>query len=198
LIDVAQVGHFACRPHLPHVTNLSLAEPGIDQNVRLAAEGDEAAFASLVSVHHASMVRVAYAITGDAAAAADAAQAAWAVAWRRLGSLREASSVRPWLVAIAANEARQAIRRGRGVHVVDISDHLDAESGGDPADGISSVDLGRALRRLGAEERMLLALRFVAGMDSTEIATHLGLSPSGVRSRLSRLIERLRTELDHA
>ena len=31
-----------------------------------------------------------------------------------------------------------------------------------------------------------------------EIAAQLGMSASGVRSRLSRLIESLRTELDHA
>jgi DNA-directed RNA polymerase specialized sigma24 family protein len=44
----------------------------------------------------------------------------------------------------------------------------------------------------------LLALRFAAGLDSSQIAEQLGLSASGVRSRLSRLIERLRLDLDHA
>jgi DNA-directed RNA polymerase specialized sigma24 family protein len=33
-------------------------------------------------------------------------------------------------------------------------------------------------------------------MDSSEIASELGISASGVRSRLSRLIERLRQELE--
>jgi RNA polymerase sigma-70 factor (ECF subfamily) len=181
------------------VTDLTLAEPHTgDPTVRLAAAGDEAAFERLVAAHHPSMVRVAFAITGDGTAAADAAQAAWASAWRRLGSLRDPASVRSWLIAIAANEARQAVRRARGLRVVDISEHLDAMAGGDPAEAISTVDLGRVLGGLDADDRVLLALRFVAGMDSTQIATHLGLSPSGVRSRLSRLIDRLRTELDHA
>jgi RNA polymerase sigma-70 factor (ECF subfamily) len=187
--------------HLHGVTNLVLAETGTtDATVRLAAAGDEDAFARLVATHHAPMARVAYAITGDAAAAADAVQAAWATAWRRLGTLRDPSSVRGWLVAIAANEARQVVRRDRGRQVVDISGLLDggAGAGGDPADRIVTVDLARALRGLNGNDRALLALRFVAGLDSTQIATHLGLSPSGVRSRLSRLIERLRTELDHA
>ncbi len=144
------------------------------------------------------MIRVAYAITGDAEAAGDAAQGAWTIAWRRLHTLRNRDQVRAWLVAIAANEARQAVRKRGRWSVVDISETLDAAPGADPVDRIGSVDLGRALARLKPDDRTLLALRFVAGLDSTEIAAQLGLSPSGVRSRLARLIERLRRELDHA
>ena len=67
---------------------------------------------------------------------------------------------------------------------------------GDPADAIDLVDLGRALRGLTPDERSLLAMRYVAGFDSTQIAKEAGMSASGVRSRLSRLLERLRKELD--
>ena len=165
---------------------------------RLAASGDEAAFARLVDRHHASMARVAYAITCDVESARDATQIAWATAWRRIQSLRDHGEVHAWLVAIAANEARQQLRKRGGRTIVDISDVLDAAPGGDPADQIGVVDLARALARLKPEDRALLALRFAAGLNATEIAAQLHLSPSGVRSRLARLIERLRTELDHA
>lgn len=172
--------------------------PAVDRTVALAATGDEAAFARLVAEHHAAMARVAYVIVGDADQARDAVQSAWALAWRRIGSLRDPAQVRPWLVAIAANEARQLLRRRRARPVVDISAALDRHRAGDPADRIETVDLARALARLAPDDRALLALRFVAGLDSTEIASQLGLSASGVRSRLARLLERLRTELDHA
>ena len=173
-----------------------------DPTVRLAATGDQAAFARLVATHHAAMTRVAYAITGDRDAAADAVQVAWTTAWSRLGALRDHGTVRAWLIAIAANEARQILRRRKSRPVVDISADLDlslgAAPGADPAERIPTVDLARALRGLGPDDRTLLALRFVAGLDSTQIANHLGLSASGVRSRLARLLERLRLELDHA
>jgi RNA polymerase sigma-70 factor (ECF subfamily) len=170
-----------------------------DATVRLAATGDEAAFTRLVEHHHASMAKVAYVITGDVEAARDATQAAWAIAWRRIGSLRDPGQVRAWLVAIAANEARQAIRRSRrSGPVLDISAALDQRGAGDPADSIATVDLARALRGLAPDDRALLALRFAAGLDSGEIASQLGISASGVRSRLARLLDRLRTELDHA
>jgi RNA polymerase sigma-70 factor (ECF subfamily) len=174
------------------------AAPATDVTARLAACGDEAAFARLVDRHHASMARVAYAITGDVEAARDATQIAWATAWRRLHSLRDHGQVRAWLVAIAANEARQQLRKPGGRTIVDISEVLDAAPGADPADQIGVLDLARVLARLKPEDRALLALRFAAGLNATEIAAQLHLSPSGVRSRLARLIERLRTELDHA
>lgn len=179
------------------MTEVAIREaPGNDSIVARAASGDQAAFAHLVTEHHASMARVAYAITGEAESAADAVQVAWAAAWQRLRSLRDPSTVGPWLIAIAANEARQVLRRQRRRPVLDISSVAEPTGGSDPAE-VSTIDLARALRALNPDDRMLLALRFTAGMDSNEIAGRLGMSASGVRSRLSRLIERLRTEIEN-
>ncbi len=182
--------------HLPDMTNSLVGEAvGIEATVRSAATGDEIAFARLVAEHHASMARVAYVICGDADVTRDAVQSAWAIAWRRMRSLRDPAHVRAWLVAIAANEARQAVRRRRRDRVVDISEDLDQPVGNDPVESVEMVDLRRVLRGLTAEERALLAMRYAAGLDSNEIAPHLGLSASGVRSRLARLLERLRVDL---
>ena len=170
----------------------------LDTTVRLAAHGDEAAFSRLVAEHHASMSRVAFVICGDPEATRDAVQSAWSIAWRRLHALRDPEQVRAWLIAIAANEARQSIRQQRRRPVLDISHAIEHDAGGDPADTIGQVDLQRALAHLKPDDRRLLALRFVAGFDSTEIARHTGMSASGVRSRLARLLDRLRTDIDHA
>ena len=181
------------------MTGLTLGDATqTDATVRLAAEGNEAAFARLVDRHHAAMSRVAYAVTGDVDSARDATQAAWTIAWRRLPTLRDHAQIRAWLVAIAANEARQVVRRRRAHPVIDLGEAIEVGVDGDPAGRIESVDLARVIGSFKPEDRALLALRFVAGLDSTEIAPHVGLSPSGVRSRLSRLIERLRKELEDA
>jgi len=169
----------------------------VDRTAELAAAGDPDAFARLVDTHHASMARVAYVICGDPEAARDAVQSAWSIAWRRIGSVRDPDRIGTWLVAIAANEARGAVRRRRRSVRVESLDLVPEQGAtGDPADAISVVDLRRVLEHVGADDRALLALRFVAGLDSTEIASRLGLSASGVRSRLSRLIDRLRVELE--
>jgi RNA polymerase sigma-70 factor, ECF subfamily len=168
----------------------------VASTVRLAAEGDEASFTRLVTEHRVAMARVAFVICGDPEVTRDAVQAAWSIAWRRLPSLRDPDQVRPWLIAIAANEARQMVRAQRRRPVIDISTTAGRDETADPAAAIELLDLQRALARLNADDRRVLALRFVAGFDSTEIARYTGLSASGVRSRLARALDRLRMEID--
>jgi RNA polymerase sigma-70 factor (ECF subfamily) len=162
-----------------------------------AASRDAAAFARIVDAHHEPMARVAYVITGDSALTADALQSAWAIAWRRLPQLRDPARLRPWLVAIAANEARSIIRRAHRRVVTPIPMGIELPGGPDPADSISMFDLSRVLANLSPDDRRLLALRFVAELNSEEIARELGISASGARSRLERLLKKLRQELDH-
>lgn len=162
-----------------------------------AAAGDVDALARIVRAHHDDMARVCFVICGDPDLAQDAVQSAWPIVIEKLGSLRDADRLRSWLVSVAANEARQSMRRRRRQPVVTGLDIHDAGSSRtDPAAQADLIDLASALRRLPPDDRALLALRFVAGFDATELGRALGLSPSGVRTRLSRLIARLRTELD--
>ena len=161
-----------------------------------AAGGEETAFARIVAAHHDDMTRVCYVIAGDLDIADEAVQAAWAIAWRKLPTLREADRLRPWLVSVAVNETRQLLRRHRRRSVVELSvADTTATHGPDPAGRTADIDLANALARLDPADRTLLALRYVAGFDSRELARATGLSPSGTRARLARLLDRLRTEL---
>ncbi|HEU0244067.1 MAG TPA: sigma-70 family RNA polymerase sigma factor [Candidatus Limnocylindrales bacterium] len=182
------------------MTGIATDERAIgDTVVRRAMAGDREAFTRLVATYDSSMAKVAYVVSGDPDLARDAVQAAWTIAWRRLGGLRDPGQVRAWLLTIAANEARQLVRRRRRHPVVDLSIVGDATDGhGDPGDRIHLLDLERALHRLKPDDRALIALRYIAGLDSGQIAAQLGGSASGIRSRLSRAIEHLRTDLDHA
>ena len=171
--------------------------------VRAAASGDEAAFTELVARHHRDLLRVAYVICRDSALAEDSAQAAWAIAWRRLGDVKDPTQIRGWLVAVAANEARRTMRsRRRPVHEISVGDvGLEGvpDLRSDPlATGIANADLRRVLASLDPTDRALIALRYVAELSSDEIGRALGMSSSGARGRLSRLLLRLRGELDDA
>ena len=170
-------------------------DDGLAGAVALAAAGDETAFARIINAHHDHMTRVCFVICGDLDVADEAVQAAWPIVWRKLGSLRDPARLRPWLMSIAANEARQLIRRRRRRTVVELSLVGSMGSGVDPAGAVGDLDLTNALARLDPDDRALLALRYVAGFDSTELARATGRSPSGTRARLARLLGRLRTEL---
>ena len=163
--------------------------------VALAVAGDEAAFARIIRAHHDDMTRVCFVICGDLDVADEAVQAAWPIIWHKLGSLRDPDRLRPWLVSVAANEARQLSRRRRRRAVVELSVASAATPGGDPALHVQDLDLTNALARLDPDDRALLALRYIAGFDSTELARATGRSPSGTRARLARLLDRLRLEL---
>jgi len=169
------------------------AEPGAAL-VADARAGDEAAFTRIVARYHPDLLRIALVVCGDADVAAEAAQSAWIVAWRRLGDLREPENVRPWLMSIAANEARQLLR-SRGRRTLREITVLDPTT--PPADGTVAerVDLANALATIDPRDRVLLGLRYLAGLDSTEIGQAVGMSATAVRSRLARARERLRQEL---
>jgi RNA polymerase sigma-70 factor (ECF subfamily) len=169
--------------------------------VERAAGGDTVAFARLVATYHADMIRVAYVVGGGAQDVADdAVQAAWAVAWTKLGSVREPSRVKSWLVAVAANEARQLARHEhrrtiRQIELDSAPPDIADPTAPDPATHADVLDLEDALHHLSPDERVLLALRYEAGLDSTEIGHLLGDPAATVRWRLSRLVARLRKEL---
>jgi RNA polymerase sigma-70 factor (ECF subfamily) len=167
--------------------------------VRAAVSGDELAFATIIDRHRAAMTRVAYVVCGDADLAEESVQAAWPIVWQRLGSIREPDRLGAWLASIAVNEARQLARRRRRRSVVEIAMAIhESETAPDPAHSIPDMDLARALSGLEPEDRALLALRYVAGLNSFELGRALGMSASGLRRRLARLLARLREELRDA
>ena len=166
------------------------------QTVAAAVAGDQVAFARLVADYHSDMVRVCQVITRDADQANDAAQEAWGICWRELRRLRDPSRLRSWLVAIAANEARQIVRSQMRRTVTEL--RVDGPRYDDEGTTVwgGRIDLRNALAGLSVDDRQLLALRYVAGFDSSELSRITGLSPSGTRARLQRLLATLRTELE--
>ena len=170
-----------------------------DSLVARAARGDEIAFAQIVAAYHADMTRVSFIVCRDVQLAQEAASAAWPIAWRKLSTVRDPAKLRPWLLAIAANEARGlARRRGRRalreIAVDPLPENIAAPGATDPAERIAVIDLTNALARLDPSDRTVVGLS-AAGLTSPEIGQAIGLTASGVRARLGRVMARLREDL---
>jgi RNA polymerase sigma factor (sigma-70 family) len=167
--------------------------------VARAATGDELAFARIVAAHHDDMARVAFVVCGDVELAQEAVQAAWQKAWAKLGTIRDADRLRPWLVSIAANEAKQLARSRNRRWMREVAIEGDAPAGArlapDPSNRAAELDLANALAGLDPDDRTLIALRYAAGLTSDEIGRAIGMTGGGVRARLGRLLNRLREEL---
>jgi RNA polymerase sigma-70 factor (ECF subfamily) len=156
--------------------------------VRSAIAGDRAAFADLLRPEYKTALRLAYGLLQDLDEAEDAVQEAAFSAWKRIGNLRQGSTLRPWFLGIVANQCR-AVKRSRWWSVTK-AEPIEGEAPG--TDLASSIDLRRALRRLGHDERLVLVLRYYLDMPFEEIATTLGMSPKAARTRVERAVHRLR------
>ena len=158
-----------------------------------AIAGDERAFAQIVSAYHDDMARIAFFVCGDLDIAEEAEQSAWAIAYRRLKDLRDPERLRPWLMSIAANEARQMARsrRRRTVRELAVADPGQPRN----VDHAAMIDLADALGRLDPKDRAIVGLRYIGGFESAEIAWAMGMTATGVRVRLHRLLGRLRKDL---
>ncbi len=154
-------------------------------------------FAALVAPHTATMARVAAALVG-LADAEDAAQEALLRAWRSWPSLRDAGAVHTWLLRITVNVCRNwqvghfGASRRRSAPLA-LADHLTAPAHDGDAD---ALDLRQAVMALPDDLRRVVALRFYAGMDSTQIGAVLDAPSATIRTRLRRALELLRRELD--
>ena len=90
-----------------------MAQHDADDLIASAAAGDEVAFRRIIAAHHDDMRRVAAHVTGDRALAEEATQAAWLIAWKKIGNVRDEGHLGAWLVSVAANEAKRVLRKRR-------------------------------------------------------------------------------------
>jgi RNA polymerase sigma factor (sigma-70 family) len=169
-----------------------------------AQRGDVAAFEQLVAGYQQLAFRTAYVVAGNAADAEDAAQEAFVKAHGALGRFDADRPLRPWLLRIVANEARNRRRSaGRRAHLATRAAHEPVsatEQGAESAVLASERDseLHVALATLREPERQVIVLRYFLDLSEAETATALGCRKGTVKSRLSRGLERLRHELEGA
>jgi RNA polymerase sigma-70 factor, ECF subfamily len=144
-------------------------------------------------------VRIAALMCGPADAP-DVAQEAFVKAWRALGRFRAGAPFRPWLLAIVANEARNARRAAgrRAALAARTTDTVDTTTSTEDL-ALTAADrdhLLRALEQLAPIDRDVISCRYLADLSERETAGVLGCRPGTVKSRLSRALERLRELLD--
>lgn len=169
--------------------------------VERARAGEPGAFARIVERHQGAAFRVAWVLCGNAADAEEATQDAFVKAHRALPRFRTGSPLRPWLLAIAANEARNRRRAaGRREHLAlrAVRERAPATAPSSEAlalDAARHADLRAALATLAGADREVLWLRYFAGLSEAETAAALGCRPGTVKSRTSRALARLRGAL---
>ena len=171
--------------------------------VEQAKAGDAHAYERLVEMHEAIAFRVAYVVTGSAAEAEDAAQEALVKAWRAIGRFRSGEPLRPWLLKIVANEARNRRRAAqrRGTLALRVAEE-GRQGGAAPSPEATLLDSERrrelldAVASLAEPDREVIACRYFLELSERETAAVLGVRRGTVKSRLARALERLRRRME--
>ena len=171
--------------------------------VARAKRGDVAAYERLVERHQTIAFRTAWLITGSEADAEEAAQDGFLKAYRALGRFRESAPLRPWLLKIVSNEARNrraaAGRRERlWLRAVEERRAGDAVPSPEAAllDSERRAQLLAAMARLRPDDRDVIACRHLLELSEAETAAALDCPRGTVKSRLSRALGRLQVEIE--
>jgi len=171
------------------------------RRVGAAQAGNGGAFGELVRPHQQAALRVATVVLGTSEGADDVVQHAIERAWRAVRTFDADRPFGPWFLRIVANCARND-RRSRGrrgrlqVRVASVPEAVVITP-----DQIAVADEDRqrvvdAMNRLSRADRLVIALRFFEEMNEHDMAETLDCRAGTVKSRLSRAMSRLRTELE--
>ena len=123
-------------------------------------------------------------------------------AFYALPRFRRGAPLRPWLLAIVANEARNRRRSGGRREALALRAADDPSSGGaapSPEGRLLATEerteLLAALESLGEDDRLVLSCRYLLDLSEAETAEVLSLRRGTVKSRTSRALDRLRAQL---
>ena len=161
--------------------------------ISAAAGGDEGAFDVLIGPLIEPGYKLAAVMLRNTEEARDAVQDSCLIAWKKLKQLRTEGGLRPWFLAIVANQCRTR-RRLRWWAVMTLPSirqgpymaHHDLDS---------DLDLDRELRKLSATERAALLLFFYMDLPLVEVARILKVSPHAAKSRVHRAVVKLRLSM---
>jgi RNA polymerase sigma-70 factor (ECF subfamily) len=170
--------------------------------VRLALDGDSAAFEQIIVRYETRVMTMAMRLLGVRADAQDAAQEVFLRAFKYLHRLDLQRPFEPWLMRITINVCRRMGRKRqlRMNTFVDVDPPEVIDESGDPHTGLAESEDRRilqiALDSLPEKERLAIVLRDVEGLSTAEVAAILHSSETTVRSQVSRGRLRIKEAID--
>ncbi len=180
------------------VPSWAIVNPTDAELARAAAGGDRGAFAEIYDRYADRLHDFCIGMLRDRDAAADCVQDAFCTAATRLTQLREPDKLRPWLYAIARNEALRRLReRRRETPTDELPDDMSNEPGPDTlAARTELADLiAEAAGGLSDRDRSVLELAYRHGLDGPDLAEALGVSRTNANTMVGRLRETMERSL---
>jgi len=159
-------------------------------DVRLAREGSTEAFARLYATVYEDLYHIALYSLRSPHDAADTVSDTVLDAFCSIKKLRSPEKFRSWIMTILAAKIKRKQRS-----YFEPADELKENTDLTESFDFESVELREAVENLDTESRLLLSMSVLEGYSSDEISQVCGIKPSTVRSRLTRIKQKLRLEL---
>lgn len=116
-------------------------------------------------------------------------------AFEQLGKLKNPKAFSSWLFTILYHGCMSAIKEQiKRRNTCDIEDYANAFSYNNTVD-VEREELKQALNRLSEDDRNIVLLSVVVGLNSKEIAKITGFTAGNVRQRLSRSLSKMKRYL---
>jgi RNA polymerase sigma-70 factor (ECF subfamily) len=174
-----------------------------DDLVRQSQQGNDEAFTELVGRYRRLVFGIILRTTGDAARADDLAQDVFLRMYRGLRYFQGRARVSTWIYRIAVNVCLQQRAAPKRIEVPIGADHGDDEprlqlGTTDAAFGTLELRdrLGKALARLPANYRLLVAAHYLHDVQYEELAAAMNLPLGTVKTHLHRAKRQLRQLLE--
>jgi len=173
--------------------------PNDEELMRNVRDGDLAAFEQIVLRHQAEAWRAAYRFTGDTAEAEDLAQEAFLRILDAAGRYEPTATFRTYFYRVLTHLCIDYRRKKRPIPSDSVL--LRADGQASPVELAEKRDRQRriqaALDALPADYRMAVVLRYIEGLNATEMAEAMGKSIKAVERLLARAREALQPRLRH-
>jgi RNA polymerase sigma-70 factor, ECF subfamily len=177
--------------------------------IRLAQQGDEAAFERIYRLHNRRVYALCLRMVGNPAEAEDLMQEAFLQLFRKIQTFRGESAFSTWLHRMAVNVVLMKLRKKSLPETsLDEFTEPDEENGGPKRDvgaadprmlgSIDRVNLERAVDQLPPGYKQIFVLHDVQGYEHNEIAEIMGCSIGNSKSQLHKARMRLRELLHEA
>ena len=151
---------------------------------------------ALYRSHAPGAVRLAYVLTGDAAAAQDIAHEAFVRVGRKLFGLRNPEQARAYLYKTTLNLCRGRMRRLKVERAA--AERIPGPAPVVQPDPHENDEMWEALLLLPARQRSALFFRYYEDLSEAQAADALGCSVSAVKSLVNRGLRELRAQLEGA
>jgi len=165
--------------------------------VKRAAGGDYGAFGDLYSLYVERIYRYAFYQVKDKMTAEDITEEVFIKAWKAISSCKgKEQTFSSWLYRIAHNQVIDIFRNQRKERAVEIETVADLhDPGTDVEIGLAHQELLDSIADLPANQKQVIVLKFIEGLDNREIERVMGKSQGAIRVLQMRALTELRGKL---